>query len=285
MPSPFLDLPAELRNRIFILALTAPDNVVAVTWQRGVTKARKKPVMVALDGNDAHPINQVKYVNRQLYNETAGLEIQHNAIAFQSQLFTQAGATIGLFNFVRRCTPNKLQWLKRVILRENTDLDKPKAQRDALVWMKDHMRMIIKLLDFCACNPHITIELNVPGFCIINNEDDYVSFTFLTVGIFITWAFRSEDIIDIASELGPDTRRTYRYMYSDILGKHRRDVESRRHRAGNLWFCMQRKGWELDKFRGTALATWSRVSIVPVPDAEGVETWVRYARQWTANGV
>ncbi|KAF2029962.1 hypothetical protein EK21DRAFT_35515, partial [Setomelanomma holmii] len=59
-PFRFIDLPAELRNRIYGYVLAARHGV-AVIWRTGTAREHKKP---------------------ELYDNAAGLEIQHNRVSF-----------------------------------------------------------------------------------------------------------------------------------------------------------------------------------------------------------
>ena len=70
----FLELPAELRNKVYEFALTAADGI-KVSWRTGKSRRRKKPVMLVDGDHGGYPINQLQYVNRQIYNEAAGLEV------------------------------------------------------------------------------------------------------------------------------------------------------------------------------------------------------------------
>jgi hypothetical protein len=107
-------------------------------------------------GKDAYPINQLKYVSRQLYKETAGTEIQHNLVKFHGEVHTHAGSISGFLNFIRDCTPRHLSWLTRVFLQEHVDWSVQVFEfHSANGWLQHHMKSIVKALRVCAANPHM----------------------------------------------------------------------------------------------------------------------------------
>jgi hypothetical protein len=76
-----MSLPHEPSH--YELVLTAPGDITA-HWESGSSRIRKKPVMMVSDtsSSEGYPINTLKYVNRQLYQETVGLEIKFNRVVF-----------------------------------------------------------------------------------------------------------------------------------------------------------------------------------------------------------
>ncbi|KAF1919283.1 hypothetical protein BDU57DRAFT_512298 [Ampelomyces quisqualis] len=240
--------------------------------------------MVALKGGNAYPINQLKYVNPQSYHETAGLEIGLNTVIFQSDTYRQAGATLSLFMFISRCSPPKLHnWLRRVKLRENADYTRPKEQRGPLVWIEDNMRYITKLMKFCAQHQQITVELAIPNFCIVRNEDEYEPLAFLWAGVFLKSAFRTTDVVEIVTYSGTSQRKM-RKLYFDVIHKeHQRDVERLRGKSTNLRFCVDRKKYMVDLYLDKLVDHWSRTIGVPHPQLK--DDWVKFAREWTQYGI
>lgn len=69
----FFRLPAELRNKIYELVLTAP-NITRIICVPGTARRKQKPKLVDPQRPEFE-FNQLKFVNRQLYKETAGLEV------------------------------------------------------------------------------------------------------------------------------------------------------------------------------------------------------------------
>lgn len=77
--SPFLNLPAELRNHIVAYALTTSARTLQ--YMPNDNLHSEKPIFEDPQQPD-HEFNQLKYVCKQLYYETAGLEIKYNALRF-----------------------------------------------------------------------------------------------------------------------------------------------------------------------------------------------------------
>lgn len=85
-PSRFWSLPGELRNRIYEEVLTSKRNLKAV-WTGG--KEPHLPNKITLHevkngGIVGTEFNEMKYVSRQFYAETAGLEAKFNRVEFDS---------------------------------------------------------------------------------------------------------------------------------------------------------------------------------------------------------
>ncbi|KAJ4301689.1 hypothetical protein N0V90_003782 [Kalmusia sp. IMI 367209] len=78
--SPFLALPGELRNRIIQYALTSPSQTLYYNHHHDHAHSNHKPLFTGPTGRE---FNQLKYVCRQLYAETAGLEIKYNTLRFE----------------------------------------------------------------------------------------------------------------------------------------------------------------------------------------------------------
>ena len=127
MPS-LLDMPAEIRNEIYQYALTDTAGL-RVRSQATRNRCKKKPVMHINDldtgvvnEDQPLPINQMMYVCKLLRKETAGLEVQYNDVTFTSTSSTNTGAMWGFTQFIERCTPTRLAWLRKVILDEGAEL-------------------------------------------------------------------------------------------------------------------------------------------------------------------
>lgn len=208
-PSPLFALPAEIRNRIMEFVLTSstplhhrpprPRNshqINAVRRQHRLVEEK------ALASNPSHPsFNQVKRVCRQLHAETAGLEIQHNAIFFESHKvrphnrngMVQAmyrpmrkSAEAWFFDFVTPMTPNKLSWLTTVII---------SAERPALSITNGAappMENLSMLAHFCKHNPKIKMCYQFPNFC-VDYSDANPSLQYFTVGTALTMALKGDD--------------------------------------------------------------------------------------------
>jgi len=108
-PSPFLRLPGELRNEIYKLALHEDEGLYYVNT------SLDKPIL-AMQKASSEAYNQLKFVNRQLHSETAGLELRVNKIKFVPE--REGGTAADQFlHFARILNPDKANSLTNIVLR------------------------------------------------------------------------------------------------------------------------------------------------------------------------
>ncbi|KAF2451242.1 hypothetical protein P171DRAFT_425765 [Karstenula rhodostoma CBS 690.94] len=162
--SPLLSLPPELRNRIFASALTSPSH----TLQYSPLSKPSRPLF-SDPTTPTHEFNQLKYACRQLYLETAGLEIKHNALRFdlpEDDAYTlarvQDSIDSGLVSplasppssttfppFLYTCAPAKRAWLSRITITirkpARYSLSPPTVDR------------LLSLAKFKRENPHVEV--------------------------------------------------------------------------------------------------------------------------------
>jgi len=151
-PSHFFRLSAELRNRIYEFALSATRGSLLVEMVRGTSRMSKKPRLTDYDTPEQE-FNQIKFVNRQLYAETAGMEVSFNRIVFAAQLGVRSYRPFHRFHhFVKECAPGKWKWLRHMVL-VSTFTSKDK---DAFGWMYNNRHEVIALINLCIANPHLT---------------------------------------------------------------------------------------------------------------------------------
>ena len=101
----FLGLSAELRNRVYELVLKS-DNGLRAFWEEKDDSPGK--FVLHKDGE----FNQLKYVSRQLYAETAGIEARFNMVEFLDDFEYEEPRDLLLF--AKNCHPTKLQWFKKI---------------------------------------------------------------------------------------------------------------------------------------------------------------------------
>lgn len=162
--SPLLSLPPELRNRIFACALTSSTS----TLDYSPTSTPNRPIFSDPANPNTHEFNQLKYACRQLYAETAGLEVKHNALRFElpeddaytlarvqnsvdsgfSTFISEAPSTT-FPPFLYTCAPHKRNWLSRIIITirkpASYSLSQPTVDR------------LLSLAKFKKENPHVEI--------------------------------------------------------------------------------------------------------------------------------
>ena len=241
--------------------------------------------MVARDASQAqlYPINTLKYVNRQLYRETAGLEVKSNRVVFES--CTPNEATKDLFAFMSRCTPMKRSWFGAVALEENAT----REEGDKICFFKTRHRPLVEIARFCANNPSITFDLRVPGRGVLNQAGEMQAFKFLGAGLLPSLNIQGRDLTDIAPEdrTTEITRLRYARKGRRLMGKHLRTVQDLRDGLVNLHLLPMKTEWDSDTFRDSAMETWNRITPSPhtLPAAGGPEVWLEYARHWTHSGI
>jgi hypothetical protein len=192
--SPLLELPGELRNRIWQYALTT-ENGLDMVW----VSHRRSPQLFAR-GRDAAEdegrveFNQLKYTCHALHKETAGWEAKFNRVV----VCTHAAdpRPVELFgNFLATCAPAKAAWF--------TDLDlvfETQAQNRG----EDSARIMISLTletspallsvaAFCKHHPHVNVRYFLWGF----NVNVHAA-QFMSTGSLLAKVFRS---IDVTSQI------------------------------------------------------------------------------------
>jgi hypothetical protein len=136
----------ELRNRIYEYTPATRNGLEFI--------AEPKPHF-ALYFSSKKPnveLNQVKYTYRQLYEETAGLEVQVNQVHFIGRHSDSWPAKLFL-EFIATCAPEKAYWFRDLILTFETNvwgytLDAMLEQQDA----------ILSLDNFCRKHPLVHVH-------------------------------------------------------------------------------------------------------------------------------
>jgi hypothetical protein len=135
--SPLLKLPGELCNRIYQFALTTsrgiyldPDNP---------TRFLDAAVDDKIPYEDRKTVNLLKFTCRQLYKETAGIEIQFNRVEFfgcpqpsdrrfcySNRPYNWSPGPAQAFNdFISNCTATKAKWFREITCTLCCDLSIP----------------------------------------------------------------------------------------------------------------------------------------------------------------
>jgi hypothetical protein len=264
-----LDLPAELCNEIYGLVLTAPYGL-RVRRAPGASRNMQKPVM-SENGGSEQSINQLKYVNRQLHAETAGLEIRFNTITFNTQ--KPRAATRRFFQFTLKCAPNKLKWLRNVVIHEKLG----KQESYHIEHIKANMKGIIDLFKFAAANPHIAIKYRLPSWNPMTwgYLKSHAAYRFLIHGLVLELLFRDQDNSRLAPEQGDERRKCFDELIFDTMGKHRSSLEAVRMNVPNLRFYPDAAYWREDDFRTDAMRAWQKAALDPLDLPENaLKVWV-----------
>jgi hypothetical protein len=143
---------------------------------------------------DLHDVNQIKFVCRQLYAETAGLELKYNCIRFGGPDGTYADRepTELFVDFLRQGTPTKSRWIKRVILRRGYG-------SGSILNLTERFRSLLHLVEFCQSHPQAVVHYVARAFTYrehpqVSCDKDTCALLFLLHGACISLAIRSIDI-------------------------------------------------------------------------------------------
>ncbi|KAF2845575.1 hypothetical protein T440DRAFT_260685 [Plenodomus tracheiphilus IPT5] len=161
-----LQLPGEVPNRIFEFALSADQGLYFVAGTQEQSSRFVAPFQPKCE-TCHHPsfnccrhtpgdkekctspntpeFNQLKYVCRQLYYETARLEVQLNRIEFRSYPGTPGPAQM-FSEFLASCSPINVSWFKSVTpstIGQETDFDD----------VVEPAKYLRPVADFCRNNP------------------------------------------------------------------------------------------------------------------------------------
>ncbi|KAH4068847.1 hypothetical protein HBH98_077440 [Parastagonospora nodorum] len=281
-PTPLLlALPAEIRNLIYEFALTRDE--VRVHWVTGTTRLRLKPEL-RVSSNPKASINQLKFVSRQLYQETAGTELKYNRVVFDDS--SPSASTKRFFRFVTSCSAPKLQWLRQVVIEEKSN----KEDESTMDWVRDNVHSILTLLDFCSKNPQITVLYRIPRFqifCSIPEHNEcYHGLQFLHTGIFLALAFHGKDYLSLVPGYKSSNAQVYDQLLSQTLASSRAAFIGFHGRADNLCLMPRWDIWEENEFMGQTLQNWSHVAHTPslLPPG-GCDKWLQFAKSWMEKGV
>jgi len=276
---PLLELPAELRNRVYEYVLVAPRDMKMV-WFAGVNR-RRKPIMfeVSDDENSEYPFNPMPYVCRQLRDEIAGLEIRFNSVLFDSSPRPKGGALYGLAMFTCLCTPPKLLWLTHIIVDKLSDSPTGERASTGPEWMAGHIEALRGLFVFSAQNKHVRIDLRMHGFTMTTRSRDFIA-----TGIILTRVFRGTDLSRV--DHGVDDIAKYDNIISHLFGAGRMGFEKLARAATNLRVYPDGRRLRHIKFRVRMLLGWEDTSVgVAYIQGGGAEAWTVQAREWIECGI
>ncbi|KAB2104277.1 hypothetical protein AG0111_0g7843 [Alternaria gaisen] len=295
-------LPAEIRNTIYELALTAPEPLRCfdpVFWdeynptnKRHYLYLRATPTD-ALDELafefDTVEYNQLKYVSKEVYAETVGLELKYNEITLRVSRKSEYATSFLLLNRWLSSIPvTKRSWIKTINITIETKSRYVEAGPEGV-------DTLARLTRLCNDNPSMRVKYylpmwrtKVPTFHNRDLSKRHPIWTAPTVSDFITHAVdvysytRGEGFGKLYPEIDTKSTRTrqnwrpYRWLRLDQL-VHLADLQ-----AKNLtYFPSVPKGTELPIIKKDI--TWAAHGEA-VPEAE---QWIGYkhAKDWVENGI
>jgi hypothetical protein len=188
-PFRFLELPPEIRNRIYDYAFTE-DEVLRVS-NLGVKSALCVTVPIVDRFTKDVETNQLQYVNKQLRKETKGYGLKCNEICFVTEHTTEPSPLHTCLSFLQTLSTHWLLQIHHIYIRREEDPDYP-----AGISVDDYYDFTSQpgLFNICRQNPHLTIHWVCPGWILTS-----AACRFLVDSISIVNSYRG---VDLRSQLG-----------------------------------------------------------------------------------
>lgn len=224
----FSNLPGEVRSQIYEYVLTSSSRL---RYFDNTGTSRPKPIFYESKGcfdsggefdesatqhGSTLPIsppefNQLKYVNRQLYKETAGLELKYNELDFVAPVGSVEPCGRQLINFMTYLKPSMHAWLTTVTVGQPVDI-----AADSSSFMSDSFETV-KLLDqICHKYPHIKVRVILPGWRLCPDQDEKPLDNFIGRGLLFAWSLRGDSSLSIFHQ--PTQRLSMMNMHT-LIGR------------------------------------------------------------------
>jgi hypothetical protein len=160
-PFPLFRLPGELRNRVYELVLTSSEPLRYSVYSADQVE---KPVLGVATTSDRVTLefNQLKYVNKALYAECAGLEIKYSDISFGSYINEGKPPGYQFIAWVETMTPTKQHWLNKTTITLQDPYSATKKPAFRLQSVPDTAHTIAQLAEFCRTHSNITMTYSLP---------------------------------------------------------------------------------------------------------------------------
>jgi hypothetical protein len=268
-PSRLLQLPAELRNKIFELALTHTN------WGDGLrlhvpSNNTKRFLYACSEQHEsihrAVEVNQLKYVNKQLWKETAGLEVKYNSVIVCARQFRER-PTVTLLQWLSKICTTKLPWIKMVVIKYEVladayhsssrsisslfhflsgvhdSYDGRGRDRSKPPTFPDSARDLVQLVQFCRNNSTLTVHYKLPTWNIGCYSPDTIHHAHgLDDAVNFTSAFRGHEAAQRVRKIFTmDGAALPLIVKTQFDGEHwRRDIDLQDLQATNLRFLPAR---------------------------------------------
>lgn len=288
--SRLLNLPAEIRNRIYEYALDARPTILQVTWplRKAETNAPTKKYIICERADaklSGRRFNRLQQVCKLFRKDTSDLEVKLNMFMFESTVHVH-GTIYGLKKFVNELEDGRVAWMKEVYLMEALDTKTSAFRRHPKAWLRDNIINIFEMLRFCARHERIHVHQFVPYL----NAIDSTPAAFMFDCLVILKTFRNVDSTKEAGFRAKEIEKSTRYWKSQILGgKHlgRQDeIETLAGKLNNLTFRTLGRGLKEAWFRKDAMK-WGQIhKDSPIRLDKGtLDVWVVLAQGWEKKGL
>jgi hypothetical protein len=166
--SPLLGLPRELRDQIYSYALYDTSGLLCKPDRYGIrrlcvrssrqgilTKIRQASLRRAFARSRVHrrELNQLKYVCRQLYNETKGFVMHQNLVFLEDT---------GLRNAIEQCVSLFHHWpmLRHVAIKCSSKTFAAESER----------KRLLEIVQHCTKNPQLSVRVHIPYWTQANQD-------------------------------------------------------------------------------------------------------------------
>ncbi|KAF2649551.1 hypothetical protein K491DRAFT_683736 [Lophiostoma macrostomum CBS 122681] len=285
----FLELPGELRNQIYDFALYEPDGL---HYQYQLHDESFKLYRSSCKREDVAKhteANQLKYVCRQLYAETAGYGLGLNSLKFTRISLLHPSAAQQFLAFVEACSASQLHQIRQVDLDTHINVLKTKKGPTNIdvKWTLECGGPILDVIRFCWAHPKATVNIRSFEGAPLENESirpvvadgikSLVQWRYL-MGCVILGTYRGANL----SRLLPDPS-LLQICERRIKSQHT-EVSLDLLNAPNIKFRL-RGEFDEEEFRGKWLDGSGWWSTLPYQVEGGIDATVEEVRGWYQNGI
>jgi hypothetical protein len=233
----FSSLSGETRNQIYEYVLTSSSRI---RYFDNTGTSRSKPIFYESKGcfdsggefdesatqrnRTVHippsEFNQLKYVNRQLYKETAGLELKYNKLDFVAPVGILEPCGRQLINFMTRMMPSMHAWLTTITIGQPVD-----TAAESSSFMSDSYETVNLLDQICDKYSHIKVRVILPGWRLYPDQDENPIDNFIGRGLLFAWSLRGDSCESLFHQ--PTRRLSVMTMHA-LIGRGRNHSEHAR---------------------------------------------------------
>lgn len=268
-----LNLPDELRNNIYARVLTImPSSPIEITFPRNEygPSVNRKHLRPLRSFSTLPEFNQLKYVCRELYNDTAALELKYNDLAFSQVARAELEPDRQLLEFTRLCSLTKFAWLTTVELHIKA-LAIPYYEHLSYFLKPHHMNAYARVAQFCRKHPAISVKYILNSFTWLSAfHAAHESGGFINQGIVLQKTLRDRDV----SWLNPKMARYLLTMGTYFRG----DRKEQSWFTSNLRLFPRQGAFDEKIFRRGA--TGVRFEGIK----GGIDTWITTVKDWLEKG-
>jgi hypothetical protein len=196
-PTYLFKLPDEIRNKIYEYALSSTHLFLRMPFddQQAVSAdptRLKRPILQSrqTDSPDVE-YNQLKFVCRQAYAETAGLELKYNGLIVCDRSRDDEAVGLQFVKFLENIGAAKHSWLHGCLIdlvdgRENEN-------RPGHTFLPDSAATVARIASFCNANPSVSVHYIIPSFDALVKPHKPVicPITFMSTGIYYAHFLRN----------------------------------------------------------------------------------------------